>query len=264
MEQTAPVASEQEAPPTSGFEHTDTTGLDIANERREQQDLGQNEVELPKPASEAEFEVPEKFKGKSLEDVIKSYGELEKKLSTSRPKDAPQDYEIELSENLEKAGVDFDLEDPALNRFAEIAKDVGMSNEKFNEILNLYGESYLSNSTMSEEQITEYRRSEMEKLGEEGPAIVEQLKNWGKNNLSEADYDMFIQFGDSADSIKFLQKLINSSSSPTVSPSGSNLNYTRDDLKAMMADKRYSQDLSYTRKVDALFREVYERSQGVS
>lgn len=246
----------------TGFEHTETTGLDIASERREEGGIhADQEVELPKPAAEVEaennFEVPEKFKDKSLEDVIKSYSELEKKIGEKRSANAPDNYEVSLSEELENAGFDVDLEDPLINKFADIARENGMSNDQFNELLNLYGESIMDGFKPSEEEVKAYRQAEMAKLGEDGPAIVEQLKTWGKNNLSESEYDLFMQFGDSAESLKFLQKLVNNSSSPSIAPSGSQLNYTRDDLKSMMADKRYGMDLGYTKKVDGLFKEVY-------
>lgn len=50
---------------------------------------------------------------------------------------APENYELEKSENLK----DFDFDENALNSFNELAKEVGLSNEQYNKLVNTFGEN---------------------------------------------------------------------------------------------------------------------------
>ena len=86
------------------------------------------------PSDQTEFEVPDKFKGKSVEDVIKSYQELEKLKSIKKDEEAPTEEVDEVEptdqeiETYNKYAASFDA-DGALSE-AEYAELAAMGYDK--------------------------------------------------------------------------------------------------------------------------------------
>ena len=61
--------------------------------QQEPSESPQVEEEVKLPSDEVQVEIPEKFKDKSVEDIIKAYQELEKKLGGAQ-EEAPQDLSL--------------------------------------------------------------------------------------------------------------------------------------------------------------------------
>ncbi len=244
--------------------HGRDDSLVVANERRESINIQSPEVDLPDPIAETQaqqIDRPEKFKDE--QSLIKAYLELEKRQSQSNlSAAAPDQYEVEISETLEEAGVDIDLEDPTFQQFEKFARESKMSNDQFNECIDIYLSAFNNQQNISPEEVKAYKDAEIAKLGDEGPQIVSQIENWGNNNLSENNFRIMNEIADSSERILFLKEFIDTGSANSSVPTSlSQSSYTREDLKTMMADSKYANDLNYTKKVDDLFKNLWNNKQ---
>ncbi|MCK5642347.1 MAG: hypothetical protein KAJ19_16185, partial [Gammaproteobacteria bacterium] len=141
-----------------------------------------------------------------------------------------------------------------------------MNNDTFNSLVNTYLKSVDSfqNQEIPAEAVEEYRKEEMAKLGDNASSIINEVSAWGKNNLTPEEFESFRGLADTADNIKVLQKLIRKSSATKIqSTENTAPQYSREDLRKMIADPRYLNpasraDKQYKSEVDALYRQYLE------
>lgn len=157
--------------------------------------------------------IPEKFwdgdKGEArIDDILKSYGEMEKELTKSKePKQAPESYEYKLPEALVKdygisADTDFsDSED--YQAFTEFAKEKGYSQDEFSDFMNFYMEQELKQGRAR--MINEFA-----KLGSEREAIerVKTLQHFAGSKLSEKGQATMENLANSADAVELFEELV--------------------------------------------------------
>lgn len=209
-----------------------------------------------------EGEAPEWFnkdKYKSVAEQAKAQRELEKRFGAF--KGAPDQYVIDVSEELTKSGIDVNLEDPVFKEFESLARENNMSNDMFNSCIDKFLHSFAGN----EEAIQAEKKEEMGKLGDNSDMRITQLENWGKNNLSENEYSTLKDFCSSAERVEFMEKLI-TQTSPSSVPGGmeANKKHSKDELISMQDpfNTQYGIDDAYTKKVDKLWQEHYEGQSG--
>lgn len=252
------------APPLVNTTHLN----DASNNRHTLIQTGQQEVTLPAPTGSEDWFLSEGVKGegvkpdwfnsdkyKTVDEQAKAYRELSKTIG----KHAPETYEIELPESLQQAGFDIDLEDPSLQKFEAFARENGLTNDQFNQALNMHLETLQSMNHVSDEEVAAHKHAEMEKLGADAPKMIEQIKSWAQNNLNEGEQELLKEFADSAEKIMFLRKFINktTSTTPVVNNQINSAMLNRDYVSQLQKDPRYARDLNFTRQADNIAKQVF-------
>jgi hypothetical protein len=152
-----------------------------------------------------EGEAPEWFKGEkyaTVADQAKAYKELEGKFGSFTG--APEEYTVELREELKEKGLDIDGEDPLLQKAMEWAKTAGMDQEGFNEIVNLYAMGKVADAEAWEQ----VKAEEMKSLGQNAQGRIDAITKWGSANLSEEQFNGLKEMAQSAEAIKTIEHLI--------------------------------------------------------
>ena len=197
----------------------------------------------------------------SILEQAKAQKELEKRFGGFTG--APENYELSVADDIQ-ATIDHESEE--FKAFEQLARDSNMNNDTFNSLVNTYLKSVDSfqNQEIPAEAVEEYRKEEMAKLGDNASSIINEVSAWGKNNLTPEVFESFRGLADTADNIKVLQKLIRKSSATKIqSTENTAPQYSREDLRKMIADPRYLNpasraDKQYKSEVDALYRQYLE------
>jgi len=131
-------------------------------------------------------------KYKTISAQAEAYPELEKKLGsfTGSPKDGV--YEIE--------GVDFE-NNPLMNTVAEWGAEKGLSNDGLAELVGKVNE-------LASAQVAEDTESALKALGERGEQRINDIADWGRNNLSSEEYVQFQGLVQNAGQVEVMEKLI--------------------------------------------------------
>jgi len=163
---------------------------------------------------QGEGEKPEYMldKFKNLAEQAKSFGELEKRFGGFTG--APETYELNLNEEIAKAGVEIGADDPLVVKAMEMAKETNMNQEGFTRMLELYGQSRMAEQTAFQEQ----RENEIKSLGPQGDTRLKNLDNWAKLNLSADQYESFGDLAHSAGAVQTLERLVSMTRSAPMAP----------------------------------------------
>lgn len=204
-----------------------------------------------------EYERPDDFptkfwdekEGPDIENLVKSYNNLEKKLSEGRPK-APDEYDITALEGV-------DAEDPLLKDYMAWAKDNGVPQEAFMDL----AKKFVDMGYQSEQEAKLDLEKEKALLGENANEIIKSNVNWGrglvsKGVLTEEDYAELEVLGGTANGQRLIQKfrqLQGEKEIPVVSIAGNQLD--KEELFARVADPRYQTDPTFRRQTEKMFEE---------
>lgn len=152
-----------------------------------------------------ESEHPEWFKAdkyKTIDDQAKAYGELEKRFGSFTG--APETYEANLSDELIEAGVELYPDDPLMEKAMEFAKTSNMSQEGFNNMVQLYAESVLAEHIALEE----HKGKQLESLGSNAAQRVEGINKWVDANLDAESAEGLRGVITTAEGVKAIEQLI--------------------------------------------------------
>lgn len=191
--------------------------------------------------------VPEKFwdadKGAvKTEDVLKSYGELEKALTKAKEKPkAPEKYEYKVPEEITK---EFDIkeipaDDPYLAGFQNYAKEEGLSQEQHDKFVNWYLKFDLESARKN--MIAEFG-----KLGSEKEATqrIKTLHQWASQKLTAEEQQVMSAMTQTAEGVKLFEKITKMVSGQRqladADPSQIEKRLTQADIDDMMTDERYT------------------------
>lgn len=133
------------------------------------------------------------------------------------PKDASE-YKFTPTEKGLAAFKDGNVDnDPIIAASRPIAQKYGLSKEQYAGFMSEMAEVMASTAgegpaQMTEEQIAEYRKAEISKLGANGKQVVRAVESWARELeksgvFSEADVESFRSLGTSADKLIVLNKL---------------------------------------------------------
>lgn len=198
-----------------------------------------------------------------LEAMAKAYDDLEKKLGNN--KKAPDEYKIELDENMEKI---FDKtkvdDDPLLNWFKGYAKENNFSQEMFNDALKGFAES--SANMLDENAVPEIdQKAEREKLGKNSAAIIKDQTNFleqlfKQGHVNEDQMNEILILTETAAGFQALQAVRkyygDSQKIPTNLTPTSGVK-SADELREMQANSKYGSDPEYTEMVDKEYEKKY-------
>ncbi len=189
----------------------------------------------------------EKFK--TVDDQLKSYVELEKKLGAFTG--APEEYALNLGE--EYSDVNLETDDPFLQEFAGVASDLNISQDGFDTLLNTYVEFASKEMKSFEESQDALQTEEMSKLGADAEEQKKVLTQWIENQIPKEMQESILNLGVDAESIKALQwfkEQIRSKNMPMAENTTGSLLGTRLELQDMMRDSKYGMDSAFTKIVD--------------
>jgi len=220
-----------------------------------------------KEIAERPDDVPEKFwdakKGEFRQDaILKSYKDLEAKVGEKK---APDEYKIELNEDLQKIFHEETAEkDPLLLWFKGYAKENNFSQEMFNGALEGFAES--AGEFMAENTPPDIDpKAEIEKLGKNGQAIVnnhvEFLSGMFKRGeFSEDEMQEVLILTETADGVKALGKLRahygEKQNIPLDLEPGGGAK-SAEELQKMIGSPKYGRDSEYTAMVDKEYVKKY-------
>jgi hypothetical protein len=215
--------------------------------------------------------IPEKFwdpeKGEIRHEAMaKAYQDLEKKLGNN--KKAPDDYKIELDDDLKKLFQADKVEsDPMLKWFKDYAKSNNFTQEMFNDALKGFGKTagdFLKGEGAPPPMPD--AKEELGKLGKNGQAIVDNQVEFlsglfKRGELNEGQMQEILILTETAAGIQALQAIRKHYGEAQNIPLDLKADggvKSADELRTMQADKRYGADKEYTDMVD----KEYERKYG--
>jgi len=194
---------------------------------------------------------PTKFwdekEGPDIENLVKSYNNLEKKLSEGRPK-APETYDVSPLEGVVE-------DDPLLKDYTIWAKENGVSQEAFIDL----AKKFVDMGYQSEQDSKMDIEKERSLLGENANEIIKSNINWGRGLVSkgiftEKDYSELEVLGGTAGGQRLMQKLRQMQGEkdiPVVAIAGNQLD--KEELFARVADPRYQTDPAFRRQTEKMF-----------
>ena len=209
------------------------------------------------------FEIPEKFKGKSPEEIVKSYLELEKKLSekqTNNPENAPEPTPeaVEAQVNSTLTPKDFEVYEKAYlengklddSHYKELEKK-GLSKE----IIDLYIEGAKARDTI-------YTNAIYEAAG--GAEEYKELVKWASENITDqsviADINRDLSSGNVVKAKWAVENLQLRRGTPPRKLEGSSVADTstkgykdKSEWRRDVSNALYGRDKKYTQAVDARY-----------
>lgn len=210
---------------------------------------------------------PDWFKAekyKSVADQAAAYTEAEKRLGGFTG--APDEYDLSLPEGYElPEGIEssLDKDDPLAQAFIEWGKENNVSQEAFGQILAMYTDSQVRDYKAAEESTL----AQLQQLGDNRDARLDELAKWGKNNLDDEMYEMYKNSLTSADAVRVVEHLISKTRNAQL-PDPSNINPNlmaskQLELKELEGAKdengqlKWFHDPVHRAKIDALRKEIY-------
>lgn len=235
---------------------------EVINHLQPDTDPSLEQTTLASEDEELEFKkeewFPDKFwndeTGPDVENLAKSYSELQKKFSQGRHK-APEKYDTELFSQAQ-----IEADDPLLSTYTEWAKENGVSQAAFEEL----GKQFIAMAGEAEAEEQLSYKQEHEKLGPNADLTIKSMTEWAQGLVRKGvwgndDFEEFKIMGGTAQGLKALQKVRSYYGDQPVpievaQPEGAP---SKEELNAMVADPRYTNDPTFRIKVEKLFNEVY-------
>lgn len=208
---------------------------------------------------QSKYIVDGKSQEESIAEQAKAYTELSSKFGAFTG--APESYELAVSEELAEMGVEFKSDDPMVEAAIQFAKDSNMSQDGLNGMLNLYAQQQVAEQKANEE----YRATQLDALGPNATARVENISQWASKNLDPETVAGLEGMATSAESVKAIERLISMTRGQPVNPSDANNNSgsSAEDVRAMQFEKdgngnrRINTDPEFKARYHKLRNEVY-------
>jgi hypothetical protein len=201
---------------------------------------------------------PEKFwdetEGPDLENLTKSYQELQKQFSQGKHK-APDEYDLST---LSEAGYTDD--DPVISAYSDWAKKYGINQVAFDELASQITEMAGSEQAETKLNIEKERKA----LGQNADAIIQSNVNWAdsllrKGVISEELREELNIWGGSAAGQQLLVTMREMTGDMTkipvmdVAESSMSENDFKASMQSKMADPRYGSDPAYRQQIEKEF-----------
>jgi hypothetical protein len=236
-------------------------GLEIPNESPQQEEPSespqQEEPQVNLPSDEEPLDIPEKFQGKSPEEIIKAYLELEKKLGN--PQEEPQE-EAPSEEKPEKTPEELAKYEKYLDK---VKSGEGLTEEDYSELEALgYTRDFINEQVeFIQYKAQQYVREVLDPVG--GEEVFKEAVAWAKENWPEdkiKEYNETIAKVPKLAQQALVKELVDAykagaTTEPIHSntpPAGSKKGYTSEtDFMKDISDPRYGKDPAYTKAVEA-------------
>ena len=221
-----------------------------------------DEVTVASEGEEVEFDrpdwYPEKFwnseEGPDLENLAKSYNELQKKFSQGKHK-TPDEYNEDVFKDAQ-----IPEDDELYTTYKSWAKEHGISQAAFDELAAAFIQQAGNEAELAQLSYQE----EYEKLGKNADATIKSMTEWGqglvrKGVWSEGDFEEFKIMGGTAQGLKALQKVRSYYGDRPIPVDVTPMDDapSKEELTAMVADPKYISDPGFRAKVEKMFERVY-------
>jgi len=194
----------------------------------------------------------EKKLGKRTEDLTK---QIRQDMDNQKSKNVPKEYEIKMPDDLpEDVQIDIDKDQPLMKWWSEKAKEMGFSQDQFNEGISQFINNEIGGLPNIEQEMLD--------LGDNAKERVESANLWAKKHLSEDAYNTISNLASTSNGIKTLEEImsLNKKSVMPSTPTAIEGKPTLDDLRSMMKDPRYwkdgEKDNGYIQRVTKLFEAI--------
>jgi len=219
-------------------------------------------VTVAEDGEEVEFEkpdwYPEKFwdddEGPDLENLVKSYNELQKKFSQGKHK-APEEYDTKM---FAEANVSDD--DELFTAYRDWAKENGISQQAFEDLAG----KFISMAGQQEEMAEVSYKEEYKKLGPNADATIKSMTDWAQSLVRKGvwgqdDFEEFKIMGGTAQGLRALQKVRSYYGDQQIPIDVGPVEGlpSKEGLTAMVGKPEYANDPAYRQKVEKLFEQVY-------
>ena len=205
---------------------------------------------------------PEQFwsddEGPDVEKLAKSYQELRTKMSQGKHK-APADGKYDTAV-FKSAGVD--EKDDLLQKYVTKSKELGVSQEAFDELAKLYMEEVGA----AFEETAVNREAELKKLGPKANDILKANNQWltklSRTVLTESETEAVVKASGSAAFVSALNKIRQASGEMAIPVDATMVSEglpSKEDLYAMVGDPRYGKDMRFTREVENMFAKAFNK-----
>jgi len=179
-------------------------------------------------------------------EQAKSYNEARKAMGgfSGAPKDG---Y------SLEKFGETVDSDNAAFKEFDGLAKELKMSQEGYDKIVELY----IKDETEKGEKLDKYLTS----LNPNEKNQLDVLKQWAVNNFSEAEVNMMDEWANNEEAVVLLKKMRGLSTSGSATPTAPTASpaHTQVEISKLMGDNYEdykSNKGGFRDKIDAMFAKI--------
>ena len=156
--------------------------------------------------------------GRSDQDAAmeqaKAYGELQSKFGAFTG--SPDEFGINLSEDIIESGFEMDKDHPLYEQAAEMAKELNMNQEGFDKMMGIYAMSQMADVDAHNEAIQE----EFKSLGDNATQRVQNIDKWAQANLPNDMIEGFSEMAVSANAVKAMEQLISMTRSAPMAPDG--------------------------------------------
>ncbi len=187
----------------------------------------------------------------AMELQAKSYAELNTKFGSFTG--APEgDYEVAISEELAAEGIELDSDNELLKGVSELAKELNMSQEGFNKLVDLY----LKNDLATMQAIDDRRGQEIQALGSNAGQRINAINAYISKNFDASTVEAIQMMATSSESIKALEALIQRGQSAPIAPEAPAApSVSESDVKAM----QFELDANGNRRIntDPAFKKQY-------
>ena len=194
----------------------------------------------------------EKKLGKRTEDLTK---QIRQDMDNQKIKNVPKEYEIKLPDDLpEDVQIEVNKEQPLMKWWSEKAREMGFSQDQFNEGINQFVNNEINGLPNIEKEMLD--------LGDNAKERVESADLWAKKHLSEDAYNTISNLASTSQGIKTLEEImsLNKKSVMPSTPTAIEGKPTLEDLRSMMKDPRYwkegEKDNGYIQRVTKLFEAI--------
>ena len=174
-------------------------------------------------------------KYKSVSELENGYTNLQTKLGSFTG--SPDEY-------TPNEGMEIDDSNPLFSGLQELGREIGLNNDGFNKIIDMY------NTSMEEQEVQyqETMKEEMSKLGDNASERVQNVIDWAGANLSESEVGILQNISQSADAVQLIEKFIGMSKPQGIATDAqvqTKATYDADKLNAM----RYAKDDNGNRRM---------------
>lgn len=227
--------------------------------------------------------IPEKFwdaekKAPRIEDLGKSYVELERKLHTRADdlkKQVKEEFDRDLAAKRPQSADLYDLslpkdlqvpkgyelivhkDDPMVKYLKETAFELGLDNSQFQKALGAHAQAIFSRLPVFEE--------EMQKLGENAQARIERVANWVKGRVSDEHYKLLEKMMDRAGAVEAFESIMEKTGEPKFAAQTGAQGSTGgvkslDELRKLQDDPRYWDATKRDKDYVAMVQREYARA----
>lgn len=217
---------------------------------------------VPGQGEKPEWLIDSKY-GNVLEQA-KGYKELQKAFSQQEKIKAPDEYQMNISDDFKQDFVVQD-DDEVMNGFKTLAKESNMPQETFDKIINYLAYNTIHEQKASNQNVQQEEKRlfqiEMDEVGPNREEIIKGIQGWATSNVPSEYGDVVKALGQTAKGVRFLEFVSGKMRIPSIPTTRSEgpSNNQASELAEMMRDSRYKTDYRYRNQVQKKYEAYYNK-----